>query len=105
MGFASRYVLTVQPHPTRSDRDQAEQRFDERRLAGTVGADDPDQLALLEGERGSVEDVDPGKVAGDQIPGLEHDGPLPRRLTGVGQVISVGHRTLPRVEPPWSMPR
>ena len=54
------------------DLHQAEQRLEQRRLAGAVGADDADELVLLAVQVGAVEDVDAGQVAGDQVVGAQH---------------------------------
>ena len=48
---------------------QAEDRLDQGRLAGAVGADDRDDLALADLDRDAVEDVDLGHVAGDHVLG------------------------------------
>ena len=51
-----------------------EHRLEQGRLAGAVGADDPDELARGDGEIAPVEDVDLGDVAGDDVLGLDHVG-------------------------------
>jgi hypothetical protein len=65
-------VLTVEPDRPGLDLDQAEQGLEQRRLAGAVGADDADELVLLAVEVGSVEDVHPRQVAGDQVVRAQH---------------------------------
>ena len=65
-------VLALERHRAGADLHQAEQRLEQRRLAGAVGADDADQLVLLAVEVGAVEDVHPGQVAGDQVVGAQH---------------------------------
>ena len=46
-------VLALQRDRAGADLDQAEHRLEQRRLAGAVGADDADQLALVAVEVGS----------------------------------------------------
>ena len=69
------------------DLDQAEQRLEQGRLAGAVGADDADELAGLAVQVGAVEDVDARQVAGDQVVGPQ-DGTV-----GAGEVlVALGRR-------------
>ena len=73
------------------DLDQAEQGLEQCRLAGTVGADDADQLAGLAVEVGTVEDVDPGQVARDEVVGPQD------RAVGVREVtLALGGLTVVR---------
>ena len=61
--------------------DQPEDGLEQRRLAGTVRADDADQLAVVHVEVAAVEDVDAGHVAGDHLVGAQQRvlrGPLVR---------------------------
>ena len=60
-------VLAPVHHGALADRDQAEQRLQHRRLAGTVRADDADQLTVGQLEAAPVEDVDLRDVAGDHV--------------------------------------
>ena len=53
------------------DRDQTEQRFEERRLAGAIGPDDAHHLLVEQFHGAAVEDVDAGNVAGDEVVGDE----------------------------------
>ena len=79
-----------------ADLHQAEQRLEQRRLAGAVGADDADQLALLAVEVGAVEDVDAGQVAGDQVVGPEHGALGGREVRlALGGASSVGGSSQP----------
>ena len=66
----------VMSSPRSGDRagahlDQAEDRLEQRRLAGAVRADDADQLAVVHVEVAAVEDVDAGHVAGDHLVGAQ----------------------------------
>src|SRR5690606_29039339 len=75
-------VLALQRHLAAADVDQPEHGLEQGRLAGAVGADDADQLALGHVQVGAVEDVDPRQVAGDQLVAAE-DGVL-----GAAQVVA-----------------
>ncbi len=59
----------VESHRSGPDVHQTEHRLEQGRLAGTVGADDADELAALGVEVAAVEDVDPGDVASDEVVG------------------------------------
>ena len=65
-------VVALERDRAGADLHQAEQRLEQRRLAGAVGADDADQLVLLAVQVGAVEDVDAGQVARDQVVGAQH---------------------------------
>src|SRR5690606_16659672 len=67
-------VLTVERDRAGSDRNESEERLQERGLAGAVGADDADELALAHLHRASVEDVDAGQVASGDVVGMQDDG-------------------------------
>ena len=54
------------------DLDQPKHGLQQSGLAGSVGPDDADEFTLLRGEGASVEDVDAGEVAGDQVIGVKH---------------------------------
>ena len=81
-----RDVLAAQGHRARADRDQPEQGLEQRGLAGAVGADDADQLAVLQVEVAPAQDVDAGHVAGDQVVGPDQGtlGELDVLLAGGG---------------------
>ena len=81
-------------HGPGADLDQAEQRLEQRRLAGAVGADDADQLAALGVEVAAVEDVDAGQVAGDEVVGDDE------RVGGAVEVGRSVDRAVERVR--WS---
>ena len=53
--------------------DQPEQRLQHRRLAGAVGSDDADQLALRQLEAAAVEDVHLRHVAGDDVVDVDQE--------------------------------
>ena len=59
--------LSGEHDPSRLGRDQAEDRFHQRRLARAVGSDDSDDLSRREGDRYALEDVDLRGIAGDEI--------------------------------------
>jgi hypothetical protein len=68
---AAGQVLTTQRHPPGARLQEPEDRLDQRRLAGAVGPDDGDDLALLHRDAYVVEDVDLGHVAGREPLGDE----------------------------------
>ena len=73
----ARDVFAPQAHRPAAHRDQPEQRLQQRRLAGTVRADDADELAAVEREAAAVEDVHLRHVAGDDVVRLEQrTGPV-----------------------------
>ena len=71
--LALRLVMSSpsQRDAARVDLDQAEHRLEQRRLAGTVGADDADHLAGVGHEAAPVEDVHARQVAGDDVGRLD----------------------------------
>ena len=77
-------------------RHEAEERLEQRGLAGAVGPDDADQLAGVELEVAAVEDVDAGHVAGDEGVGREQ-GAVPGRLGDLLQLQLGGGGRLRRV--------
>ena len=83
-GVVRGQVHTQDGRPARGDREQARTRAQEARLAGTVGADHDDDLALVDRQ------IDPGKggkTAGERDRGTEVDNRghgLPHHGRGVG---------------------
>ena len=68
----ARHVGALKAHCARDDRHKPGERLDQRRLAGAVGAEQRDDLARRDGERGAAHDRQPGLVARDQPLDLEH---------------------------------
>jgi hypothetical protein len=64
-------VLAPELHEAATGVKQPEDRLDQGRLAGAIGADHGDYLTLLDFDRDTVEDVDFGDVARDQFLGVE----------------------------------
>ena len=71
VGTQIRDVLPFERELAGVDVHEAEQRLEQRGLAGAVRADDAHDLAVVQCERGAVQDVDARQVAGDQIVGVE----------------------------------
>jgi len=69
-------LLTAKLDPARTRLQEAEDRLDQGRLAGPVGADDGHDLALADVDRDPADDVDLGHVPGDQLLGLKQHSPL-----------------------------
>src|SRR3954452_6414323 len=66
-------VLAAKQEPSGPRRQQAEDRLDERRFAGAVGADDRHDLAIADLDRDPVEDVHLGDVSGNELVRLEDE--------------------------------
>src|SRR5690606_7468296 len=70
----TRDVLALEPDRALANVHLSEDRLQQGRLAGPVGPDDADELALRGGERAPVEDVHARQVAGDEVDDLDDDG-------------------------------
>ena len=88
--------MAVERHGPGTHLHEAEDRLEKRRLAGTVRADDPDELALLGVKGHAIEDVHSGEVPSLHVNCVEEwDGM--RRNLGVRGLLAVrlaGYRCL-----------
>jgi hypothetical protein len=71
VGLASGDAVAAQANGTAAHGDQPEQRLQQCRLAGTVGADDSDELTAIERHAATVENVHLGHVTGDDVGRLQ----------------------------------
>ncbi len=71
MGLAPRDLGATELDPALARTQEAEDGLHQGRLAGAVGADDGDDLALADDDGNAIEDVGLGDVAGDHAVGLE----------------------------------
>ncbi len=64
-------VTALEGDRSGAGRDRSRDRLEQRRLAGAIGPDDCDELALGDGERNPAQRGEPA-IADRQIPDLQH---------------------------------
>src|SRR5690606_38856119 len=92
VGLQAHDALAVDGDVAAAHLHHAEDRLQQRRLAGAVGADDADQLAAVGDEIRTVDDVDARDVTGDEIADLHHDIRARVGDSGLGACFGSAHR-------------